>query len=137
MHLLQTAYDMWHARASDSLDAVHASKVLRAILKKVNDQKTGPLSSAKEASCPMSSGKRDQEAPGPFEGSHFCQNVEQCQKVPALSQTQVTEQINFDELPDLDSFFTGDGPTLDWGRFNCPLLFSDIDGPGNKIDFGG
>jgi hypothetical protein len=84
----------------------------------------------------VSAGKESQQTTGPFEGSHFCQNLEQCQQVPVLAQTQVTEQIDFDELPDLDSFFTGDGPTLNWGRFQCPLLFSDIGDPG-KIDFDG
>lgn len=118
---------MWQSRASESHDALHATKVLRAILNKV-EEPPGPVASTANggSQCPLSRGLN---GISPFEGgSYVCRNVEECAQVPAISQTLVDQAVNFDELPALDRLFTSEA-MLDWSRFNCPVLFSDTEQP--------
>lgn len=111
---------MWQSRAHESQDALHATKVLRAILKKVQTPDPGADGGAQ---CPLS---RALSGVGPFEGgSHVCRNQEECETIPAITQTFPEQAVDFDELPALDRFFNN-STTMEWSRFNCPLLFSDV-----------
>lgn len=112
---------MWQSRAGESQDALHASRVLQAILKKgSNPPANGGGGGGSQ--CPLSQGLGGN---GPFEGgSRFCTNREECERVPAITQLSADQTVNFDELPALDRFFTSE-TMLDWSRANCPLLFTD------------
>lgn len=48
--------------------------------------------------------------------------------MPAITQMFPEQALDFDELPALDRFITNES-MLDWSRFNCPLLFTDVPQP--------
>lgn len=123
--LLRKAYDLWHARARESQDAFHAAKVLRAILKKV-ETPSATAAADGGCQCPLC---KDHGGTGPFEGgAHSCSNLEECARVPAITQMFPEQMLDFDELPALDRFITNES-MLDWSRSNCPLLFTDVPQP--------
>ncbi|KAK7413510.1 hypothetical protein QQX98_007587 [Neonectria punicea] len=102
VRLLQRAYAIWTERGAKSKDARHASKVLAAILNKVETPAA--------ADTNFSDGSTLVASDTPSTGDAYAP--------PDLSPMQLTDYpVNFDELPPLDSFFSNP-ERLDWNSID-------------------
>ncbi|KPM36672.1 hypothetical protein AK830_g9907 [Neonectria ditissima] len=111
VRMLQRAYAIWTERAAKSKDARHASKVLAAILNKVETPAAADTS--------LSDGSTLVAGDTPGSGDAYAP--------PDLSPMQLTDYpVNFDELPPLDSFF-GNREGLDWNTIDQYLRQGDAE----------
>ncbi|CAM1500877.1 Fc.00g100390.m01.CDS01 [Cosmosporella sp. VM-42] len=102
IQVLQSAHSIWTERGAHSQDALHASKVLRAILNKV-ETPTG-ASSASSTLVPETPSTGETFGSGQLEP-------------PDMTPMQLTDfPVNFDEMPPVDSFFGGH--ELDWNSID-------------------
>ncbi|KAH7148727.1 hypothetical protein EDB81DRAFT_472782 [Dactylonectria macrodidyma] len=113
VHILQRAHAIWTERGAKSQDARHASKVLAAILNKVETPPTADTAfsdgSTLVAGDTPGLGIGDPHAP------------------PDLSPMQITDYpVNFDELLPLESFF-GATEGLDWNSIDQYLRHGGAD----------
>lgn len=110
VHILQQAHAVWVERSAWSRDALHASKVLRAILNKVES----PISISTGSATLI--GETTPDVPG----------VDSIGDIvpPDLTPMQISDYpVNFDDIPSVDSFFNNTSEGVDWVS---SILFPDL-----------
>lgn len=122
IQILQKSLQIWCARSTESSDAMHASKVLRAVLSRVDNRttahSTGETSTLSTSRTPSNGGGGGSSTSdqGPFPSFVYPK--------PGNGNEGVPDQgydVNFDELPDLDSLFPS-AEALNWVSIRSSFL---------------
>ncbi|KAK5987150.1 Fusarisetin A cluster transcription factor fsa6-like protein [Cladobotryum mycophilum] len=127
--MLQTAYNIWLSRSTRSTDATHASKVLRAILNKVETPAAAAV--AAPSSNPPPSWMSETPSTSTYSHDHgggggggggggeqmpSVLDMSEVNQVPPFnssSSPSTDYPVNFDEVPSLDEFFNN-SDMVDW-----------------------
>lgn len=126
--ILRKSEEIWSARGAESAEAMHASKVLRAVLSKVNSPasqtENDVTSHHSTQSSPSSAGGSGQHQSGPAPGGG--KGGDQPPADQYMGGIDQGYDVNFDEVPDLDTLFPST-EALNWVSFRPPpppLLFA-------------
>lgn len=106
---------MWLARSKDSADALHGSKVLRAILSRIDTTTTASPSSGPASSSTARTLQSDNDT------ARTTQSSQELASELGISEANFTNMLNFDDLPSLETVFTNNNETTYWVSTNLCL----------------
>jgi hypothetical protein len=110
---------MWLARSKDSADALHGSKVLWAILSRIDTTTTtSPSSGPASSSTARSTLQSDNDT------ARTTQSSQELASELGISEANFTNMLNFDDLPSLETVFANNNETTYWVSTNLCLLFT-------------
>ncbi|CAH0016003.1 unnamed protein product [Clonostachys rhizophaga] len=111
--ILWTSYRMWLARSKDSADALHGSKVLRAILSRIDTTTTTSPSSGPASSSTARTLQSDND-----DTARTTQSSQELASELGISEANFTNMLNFDDLPSLETVFMNNNETTYWGSMD-------------------